>query len=299
MFKDQLDPNQCTVVDLPSLVLVLGGVTSIQTGDRHRSLRNVFVTRLQESDETIRQAIRMPEQFPEWNQFEGYSNLVDFEIDASSLCRAILLFAESSGSLAELGAFSMSAEICEKTITVIQKKFYDRDSFIKLGPIRRMEDAQAESVCVIHSENEAAFENEYQSVLEILKAKFDAHPKKSKFNLGSLRDVYLLIADLVELFGALTIGEISDMLGHFNVPINSKDLKKALRQLALFELIKFSKYLTQSYYVANHNRQSFIDYNALPEKPKFDRVRFKLLAHDEMKGDHKRRAAYEVIHEPR
>lgn len=50
---------------------------------------------------------------------------------------SLLIFPESAGSLAELGLFSASKDICKKMLVVMEPK-YQEPSFIKLGPVQHI-----------------------------------------------------------------------------------------------------------------------------------------------------------------
>jgi hypothetical protein len=51
----------------------------------------------------------------------------------------IILFVESPGSIAELGAFSALKTVQPKVLAVVNKKF-DRPSFIANGPVRHLQE---------------------------------------------------------------------------------------------------------------------------------------------------------------
>jgi hypothetical protein len=52
------------------------------------------------------------------------------------LSGAILLFAESAGSLAELGAFAALKTVAPSLIAVLSDYYYEQSSFIRNGPVK-------------------------------------------------------------------------------------------------------------------------------------------------------------------
>src|ERR1044072_3127888 len=69
----------------------------------------------------------------------GYSDLLSFESDIAQVVGLILLFAESAGSLAELGAFAASPTIAPSLLAILDDYYYDQSSFIRNGPVKYLE----------------------------------------------------------------------------------------------------------------------------------------------------------------
>ena len=298
-FKELVDPEKTRVESLFPLVLVFGGDADIKNG-RHSSCRNVFLHWASENKFALEDSLRIPEQFKEWNSFEGYSNLVDFEKEAGCLTRGILLFSESPGALAELGAFCTDETLCERLVVVIAKEHYDVPYFISLGPIKRIEYKHGEGgICVVNATKDnklhaELFETEVDGVGETLLEKVNTLPKTQQFLSQEIRNKYLLIADLVELFGALTETEIGILLSHWK--IDSNDLKRMLNLLVLFEQIHRVPIKNSRYYISPKQRTRFLDYTATAGS-KFERASFRLLnTLPELKKEKNRLDAYASLH---
>ncbi|WP_152555787.1 retron St85 family effector protein [Ferriphaselus sp. R-1] len=298
-FKASISPPKTRIESLSPLILVFGGAAS-DINNKYASCRSVFLDWAFSSSYDLSKYLIKPEDYKEWNQFEGYDNLVDFERDAGCLSRGILLFSECEGALAELGAFCMDDVLCERLLVVVAKDHYDAPSFIKLGPIRRIEEAHSSSaICVVDSTSDPKlFEPEVVGVGEALKAKVVTLPKTHRFNSNSTRDQFLLIADLVELFGALTKKEIEELLLFMGIEHEAKRLKRMLNLLQLLDLIVESGHLTERYFVPPKERIRFFDYSAPEEaKSKFERSRFKLTtALPALSKEAVRSKAYAKIH---
>lgn len=297
-FKAIVDPLKTRIVRRPKIILIFGsGPVGIEDEYRNSSYRNVFLNWTSESGSPLTKHFQLPEYFPEWDRFEGYQNLVDFERDAGALSGAILLFSESEGSLAELGAFCMDDVLSERLLVVIRRSHFNADSFIKHGPLLKLTGQHSsESVCVIESETPAAFYEEAAIVADALQAKVDDHPKKEAFDSTNTRDRLLLIADLIELFGAVTETETLNLLDFMGVKIDRAGFRRLTGQLKLFQLIEEGQQYTQKYLIApRKNRDFYLDYDA-KDSAKFDRTRFKLGAFELLKKETGRRKGYEQIH---
>jgi hypothetical protein len=67
---------------------------------------------------------------------QGQHSLLSLENILADSVDSIILFPESPGSFAELGAFANSKKLANKLICVGQKKYEKKKSFINYGPIR-------------------------------------------------------------------------------------------------------------------------------------------------------------------
>jgi hypothetical protein len=301
-FKAVVDPEKTRIERLFSHILVFGGEIDVKKTDKYKSCRNVFLEWAHETKYELANCLRTPEDFQEeWNRFDGYANLVDFEIEAGCLAKGILLFLEGPGAFAELGTFCMDDVLCERLVVVLEDKHYDEDSrdassFIRWGPIKRIEDKHPDkSICLVSSiTDKHTFKNEVEGVGETLRSKVETLPKTKQFISNEIRDQYLLIADLIELFGALDKDHLGILLAFMNVdPVN---LNRMLNQLILFELIVKSNGISGTYYVPPKNRTPYLDYTALTGS-KFEKVTYRISTiHPELKKDKDRLKAFEKIH---
>lgn len=294
IFKDAVSNENARVTQLPPIILVFGA----KLGDPNTSARQMFMNWFDINyKHPLSSQIRTPEQFKDWNNFDGYSNLVDFEIDASNLTKVIVLFSESVSAVAELGSFCMDPGISERLFVILGRDEYNAPSFIANGPIKKIEQQHECSVCVLDSIEPNEMIKEIDSLVQSLEDKIDSFSKTQHFNPERDRDQFLLAADLIELFSALTAHEIHELFKFMNVDIGVAKLKKITDQLLRFELAHFSANLEKRYFVAPENRISYINYTSPKGSSPFDRTRFKMLrVKPWLEGDRKRIKAYEAIY---
>jgi hypothetical protein len=229
-FKHSIAPEKTTIHKFPQHILVFGGRTDL-TFPRHASCRNIFLLKASELSHSLSPHFTIPEDYPEWNRMEGYENLVEFELDAGCLARAIILITETPGAIAELGAFCMDEVLRERILVVIERRYVNQEnSFICLGPLKLIKkNNEDHSVCAVDTlSSPVAFENEVSPTLDALVAKLSSEAKKPLFSPIRRRDQFLLIADLVDLFRALNKMEIIDLLGFMQVEISKTTQKNAL-----------------------------------------------------------------------
>jgi len=65
-------------------------------------------------------------------------DIADFEETIANLSRAVILFPEAAGSFAEVGYFSALPDISKKTVLALDSSFQGKDSFISLGPAKKI-----------------------------------------------------------------------------------------------------------------------------------------------------------------
>ena len=293
ILQSSINPIDTRISALPSFILVFGG----PLGDPKKSARQLFLNWVDLNRPDLREWMRKPEDYTDWDSLDGYANLIDFERDAVCLTRAVVLFSESPGSHAELGAFCMDPILSERLFVVIGEDHYNAGSFISKGPIKKIEDVSEESICTVRGIDSVVVQPELQQIADSLDAKLKIFPKTTYFDPKRRRDQFLLIADLIELFGALIAHEIVDLCGLLGFNSNVPEIRGLLRQLSRFQIITSVKKNTYLYYIPTAHRFQFLSYKSLNGNARFDRMRFKVtLSRDWLLGDKRRHGAYADIH---
>jgi hypothetical protein len=80
--------------------------------------------------------VRYPEDIFIDQMYHRTYDLLSLENLLASSVDAVVMFIESPGSIAELGAFSNHTELNNKLIVYVNKIYQNEDSFINLGPIK-------------------------------------------------------------------------------------------------------------------------------------------------------------------
>ena len=312
LFKGTVDPIRTKVKRLPEHILVFGGKQGIDV-PRLQSCRNVFLQKSTEKLHPLSSKFVMPEDYPEWNNYFGYDNLVDFEVEAGCLSRAIVLFLETEGSFAELGAFCMDEALRERLFVVLARKYYDaKDSFLYLGPIALVTNRHGEeSLCVVDEivsnrhnarclcaveerRNGEIFEQSIDGILQSLEDRLRGETKASKpFSASRKRDQFLLIADFIDLFGALNRTELHDLLRFMGLDVADDVLKRMLWLLNLFGMVRETNVFGKVYFVSiRHENHNYLDFSAVEAGRAFDRSAFKVnTVSSALKGDKNRKKA--------
>jgi len=247
------------------------------------SLREVFRRRAFELPPSTARSwladVEMPEEYPDWWAFSEYADLLTFERDACHLARAVVLFPESPGSLAELGALAVDESIVDRLLIVVQSKYLQdqtRESFLNLGPLKRARSRRLE--CVIGANSPAELSSdEIETIMEFVDERLPHVRDTEKLNIENSTHKLLLIADLVDLLLVCKPIELQAALAHFRLSMSVNEIKRATDLLKFFSLIRIENRGTETFF-ARHDRtdRPWVNYTAKHGAPPFDRSRFKL-----------------------
>lgn len=153
----------------------------------------------------------------------GYKDLFEFESDIAQLVGLILLFAESAGSLAELGAFAAIESVAPRLLAVLDDYYYKENSFIRNGPIAFLEHRHGEEWVHVLERAELRIADDgsisninapllFANVDDAVKARLENRKTWTKFDRKNSGHVILLITGLCQEYGALTQKEIRSYL---------------------------------------------------------------------------------------
>ncbi len=112
----------------------------VQSPDDYKSARDYFYNYIHQHHSDLAGRTRLAEDviLHAWSDEQPFSDLLELEEYLADLSDAIVLFVESAGSFAELGAFSASDRLRTKTVAVVNAFYSEANSFIAHGPLRRL-----------------------------------------------------------------------------------------------------------------------------------------------------------------
>jgi hypothetical protein len=133
-FSQDLDADKIHVQAPTSVIFLCGGPISSVVEPIPLSLRDAFLKILENPVLKGRDLIQAEDITPQISFFNKYENILDFETDLAQIVELIILFCESEGSLAELGAFAMINEIALRLFWLYERS--TGTSFHSLGLVR-------------------------------------------------------------------------------------------------------------------------------------------------------------------
>ncbi|WP_157642337.1 retron St85 family effector protein [Burkholderia ubonensis] len=296
-FVEIVDPGACHLINLPDRIWVFGGACS-RDGEASVSLRDSFwkQTLLPTAQQSWLAHLDRPENHNGWWAFSGYDDLLEFERDACYLARATILFAESPGSLAELGALAIDESILPRLHVVVQSRHLaenQRESFLNLGPLKRVEKHGRR--CVIGGDDGKELPAvEFDVVTESITSWLPTEPRSTALRIGNPTHRLLLLADLVDLLLVSKIGDIQRAAAHFGILLGESDVMRAMKLLDFLGLAKLEHRGAEPFAVRREaSAAPWVNYTAKAGTARFDRSRFKIAAEEFIKGDQRRNSIFE------
>ncbi|MHC6156241.1 retron St85 family effector protein [Bradyrhizobium elkanii] len=237
-YLTDLDAEKIHVQAPSSIIFLCGGQRSDISEPTPLSLRDAFLKILDNPILRHRDLIQAEDITEDFLFFAKYEDILEFETDFAQIVELIILFCESEGSLAELGAFAMISEIASRLFVVVREKHWQVPSFIKLGPLRLIEKRYGrESIYVIEDTSVGIRGGSFEHVdkdalksllLAPLSIRLEKPREPSTFDPTRSGHVIKLIVGIVQEYGALSIDEISNVLQAFNVPRGTTEINRYL-----------------------------------------------------------------------
>ncbi len=293
---DMVDPEACHLINLPNRIWVFGGPCNSDSDPT--SLRDSFwrQTLTSSTQADWLEQLDRPEDHEGWWAFSGYNDLLQFERDACYLARATVIFSESPGSHAELGALALDDSILPRLLVVVQSKYLHegtRESFLNLGPVKRVHDKGRR--CVIGTAHKILLpEDDFQTIMDEISAWLPTVPQKSLLQTKNPTHTLILLADLVDLFHVSKAADLLRAITYFGVSWDHAKLERALKLLEFFRLVRLELRGSEPFWVRRHKSDApWVNYTAKSSKEPFDRSRFKVASEKHVQSDKRKKSIFE------
>lgn len=298
-FFSELKSEECRISSYLGKIFLCGGPLGKDPRDNYYSARGYISDFIPLLKPELADHIKSAEEITDWWRDDTYEDLINFEKDIAELSNLIVIFLESAGSLAELGAFSQIKQIKEKLLVFVDGELSRENSFIQLGLIKDLENTINDSVSYYNwiEDNSSSYTPNQKHLADVaneiiteIHERFIGSTNDETLNPESTRHLFILICDIIDLMHASTIDELIDYLAGFNIKINRRRAHQYLFILEKFELIKsYSRGKKgQTFYLPYHYTERLVQYKC---NTIFNRERFKddLKAHfDANRSDEKR-----------
>jgi hypothetical protein len=224
-----------------------------------------------------------------------YDHLFDLEDDLAYLSAIIMLFVESPGSIAELGAFCHDRVLSKKLMAVLEHSYQNGPSFIQDGPVALLKKQNSHSVLFypwLGQPNEHGVRpldlDEAKKTLDLLLKELlkvmSGIAKEEKFDSRNRGHRMLLIADFVKLGVIVKLNEIASLLAAAGLKHVSGRLERYLFLLEKLKLIEKTEYGNSSYYVSPGPPNQYIRYARTSKNLTPDRMRLRSDLSDALKA---------------
>jgi hypothetical protein len=279
-FCDNVLAESVRVYPPKRYVLLCGGAVSDIHASSPRSLRDAFLQGKGIESVKTSEILQIEEIQEFFDKDSPYDDLVEFEKDIAQVCELVLLFSESPGSFAELGAFSLIEEISEKVLVVIQNKHLSGSSFINKGPIASLKKRYPSSVFSLVESRYGITPQSLagtncnllvQSLAGPIETRLKQAESRTRFDSSKFNHICKLYVGLLREFYSLKEDEIILLLAEFGCHIDEAKLNK----LAFCcKAVRWSSYTT-----AGFDKIHF----ALPKNNEATKLEFKLPYSDKIR----------------
>jgi hypothetical protein len=238
------------------------------------SVRGALVEYLHKARCHLADSITLAEDFKDWIHDAVYKDLLAFESDIAHISSLIVIVLESPGALAELGLFVKNKALKNKILVFVRQDHYEENSFIRLGPLRYLQDIKESSVCSYPWDSDNLVGTISSSLKEMRDDILNALSSRSSeaFNIDNEGHIAFVIYEIVKIFKALKFTEIEAYLQAVKIDISRDKLKRLIFLLGKFNLVSSSKRgHVDYYYVA-------LDVVMVEFAGKFEPIKVKLAA---------------------
>jgi len=281
-FGESLSFADIRVSNIPKPDIFLCG------GPQGKSVRHFFFEHVKRTDPDFSKRFVFVENMVKgwFSPSTLYGDLLSLESDIANLVTAIVIFVESPGSIAELGAFSCIEGISDKLIVVMRSDHHSNESFIMLGPVRRISSIKNYDVVFPYPWEKEKESKQYLSdIVADIKRSVDKIKLSTTIDYA-LRKKICLLLELVQMFGMSRKSEILKVLERIDPSYNSD--KCFERFLMLLEKIGYIGSVVMGaaknkYYFSKISK-SCLSFGFNAEAKNKDRVRWKLAIREHIKS---------------
>jgi hypothetical protein len=246
----------------------------------------------------------LAETINDWFRGDTFDDLLSLEEHLADLSDIIILFVESPGSFAELGAFARSDVLRPKTLAIIPSEYSRKPSFITEGPVLRLRNENSglvrsydwNSENAVDPLNLQVFQELSQELMQFLIQREGEGPKEQRLQLDQETHGHsmLLLADLIDILGITLEKELMLCLSEWGLELSRKQFKRYVYLLAKLPIIELTEYSEGQTYYLSTDQPTFIRYDFLPGTRNRDRDRIKRFFRDTLRArDPKRAGVFE------
>jgi hypothetical protein len=218
---ERIDVSTLRVSAPTPIILLCGGKIDV-TAPKPKSLRAAY-TQIYGRPGLKSYSTVTPEDFRIFAPDGPYKDWLTFEREFAQIVDLVVLFSESYGSVAELGAFSVVDEIASRLLVVIDDENYGEPSFVKLGPLLFLRENYGPStVCVVNRADlkfpkidnvtDIDLDRFAEMIIPAIEHRKAAYTEHTTFNRERAGHLIKLIVGLIQHYGALTEDEIDTLL---------------------------------------------------------------------------------------
>lgn len=255
-FAKSVKLDQCKIRNTPNKIFLCGGRTA--NSGPYLSARDYFYRHLKSKAKEIAKRVTLAEVINDWFfRSTAFPDLLELENYLADLADITVLFVESPGSIAELGAFAASDVLRPKTLAVLNKHYDLTKTFIAEGPVQKIKNEDSDLIHYYEWDpfklNTPAPKKEFSDLADgitsFLKERDKLRTKEQSFNIQKHGHALLLVADLIAMAGVVINSEIAGSLKEIGCEYSKEQLDRYFSLLESMALIKRVLRSNQAFYI--------------------------------------------------
>lgn len=271
-FRSVLWPARTHITNFPSLIFLCGGDRAVAT-----NIRSKVFAYVQANDPLLYEKIKLAENFIEWTDEEFFTNLIDLEDSLAHIVSFVPIILESPGAIAEFSGFMAHEQIRPKIKLYVEQKYANAQSYIALGPIKKLKERQTDKIFKYVPAMESALVEE---IYNDLKKETRARHRQELFKQTTVSHQILLICEFVKMLSLARVTEIKFLLEAFYSEVSLRQIKmhmKLCEKVGLLKFVTFGSASDDVFYMSNYQNLNFaiFGFTATTARSQKDLLRWK------------------------
>ncbi|WP_305966866.1 retron St85 family effector protein [Marinobacter salsuginis] len=212
------------------------------------------------------------ENFKDYFENGHYRDLSEFENDLAHFASLLVIFLESAGAIVELGLFSNVPNLKHKLITVVNESHYNKDSFIKLGPLKSLSRDREGSVLVYDWDEKKPGSMDKSIIgfiLNDIEEEIRKLNHKETFDKSNPGHVAFLVYEFTRLFMAVRLSEIKAFLESQGINYSDQRVKNIIYLLTISGYLQKKTIGRDSFYLSESTHKR-IQFSLVDKSKRFD-----------------------------
>ncbi|ELM3915335.1 retron St85 family effector protein [Mixta calida] len=260
-----------------NLIFVCGGLVDASEAIPS-TMRGQLYDYTARKHESLHDSLKMAESFKDYIENGEYEDLLFFEHDLASISSLVIIFLESAGSLVELGIFSTEKNFYEKLCVIAPEEHVEKeDSFIYLGPLKRIKSEVDNSVLIypFDSEKKKFEDATWKEICSDLDLKLQEKNKFDKFKATEFGHICMLILEIINISYPIQLTEIESTLQLLGISTHQKRLTQIIYLLITLDLILKKKRSSNTYYFPQKklSKKTYVRLGSYNDKTPFDKTK--------------------------
>ena len=244
-------------------IFFCGGTIRSGNSNGANSLRD-YLYRVRSCSKRLHGEIVLAEAANELYRDTRYGDLISFEEDIARIAAVVLVIAESPGSLAELGAFASNETIRRALRVILQTSNWNKESFIRYGPVERIRNDNSEHIGVYPWRTNAAgnlivrsARPHHSEIIKFLNQHLDATSKTEIFPAGDDLQMFFVTYWVIYLSYAISSATLYDLIRMLIPAATNNDIRNKVFCMQLAGWVAVERYSGKDYFYCCQDRDAF------------------------------------------